>query len=149
MITGCEVTYTGLMVSPEVRAKLLLREPDWEFNEDGVALSSDIWRWGSHVNLHIDDISNWDYIIGAILDCGQMQKLVHGGRAFDIKKGMVYVMDAHIYHGVIGYGSSDPLIAYIETILKTEEPDIFGFMDRAIQAAEKLIASPQPIFEDA
>lgn len=144
-----EVHYTDMMLDIATRNALMLREPDYNVNEDGIYLTNMIWRWRGSVNLHVDDLKTNHYVVGAILQMGEMQKLVHGETAKDIKLGMVYVMDPFTYHGVLAYGPGDPLIAYISEIKAGEQLDSGAFMNEAMQAAHFLLQQPQPIFEDA
>lgn len=138
----------------KTRHALLHRESDYNIDDDGHALSNEVWCWRGGVNLHRDDMLSSELVMGMVLETGPKMKLVHGDRAFDLRVGSVYVIDPYTDHGVISWSGDDPLICYLTTIKFADRPGdvevpLAAFRRKALNAAMLLVNQPPPVFEDA
>lgn len=136
---------TGLTVPLALREALRLRMADYDVDDEGFALSGDLWRFSGHVNPHVDDQSSNVAIVGFILDADG-HKLVHADQALELRVGDIYVLDPLERHGVLAPHHLSTLTLFIQPVkiddLKRFDPA--GFAERALTEADKLVRQPPP-----
>lgn len=139
---------TGLTVSLALREALRLRMADYDVDDEGFALSGDLWRFSGHVNPHVDDQTSDIAIVGLILDADG-HKLVHGDQALELRIGDIYVLNPLERHGVLAPHHLSTLTLFIQPVkiddLKRFDPA--GFGSRALAEADKLVRQPPPANE--
>lgn len=136
---------TGRVVPYALREALRLRLADYNVDEDGFALSGDLWRFWGHVNPHVDDQSENHAIVGFVLDA-EGHKLVHGDQALELRIGDIYHLNPLERHGVLAPHDRATLTLYIKPVkIETlRRFDIAAFADLAIAEADKLVRQPPP-----
>lgn len=136
---------TGRVVPYALREALRLRLADYDVDEDGFALSGDLWRFCGHVNPHVDDQSADHAIVGFILDADG-HKLVHGDQALELRIGDIYVLNPLERHGVLAPHHQSTLTLFIQPVrietLRRFDPAAFA--DKALAEADKLVRQPPP-----
>lgn len=137
---------TGRGVSLALREALRLRMADYDVDEDGFALSGDLWRFHGHVNPHVDDQTADTAIVGFILDADG-HKLVHGDQALELRIGDIYVLNPLERHGVLAPHYQSTLTLFIQPVrietLRRFDPAAFA--DQALAEADKLVRQPPPV----
>ena len=139
---------TGRAVPYALREGLRLRMADYDVDEEGFALSGNLWRFCGHVNPHTDDQSADMAIVGFILDADG-HKLVHGDQALELRVGDIYVLNPLERHGVLAPTHLSTLTLFIQPVkidaLRRFDPAAFA--DQALAEADKLVRQPPPANE--
>lgn len=136
---------TGRVVSYALREALRLRLADYDWDENGFALSGDLWRFCGHVNPHTDDQSADTAIVGFILDADG-HRLIHGDQALVLRIGDIYILDPMVSHGVLAPHYQSVLTLFIQpvSIDSLRRFDPAAFADKALAEADKLVRQPPP-----
>lgn len=148
-----EIIHVAAYPPMVLRDGLRLRQPSYEFDEDGFSLSGDIWRWRGHVNPHTDDLGMDELVIGYVLDAGSphgKHTLVHGDQALPLEPGTIYLLDPHVRHGVLGPDHTAVLTCYIGSrkIVDRYRINWDKFAEEALKAAWALVQSLPPDNEE-
>lgn len=139
---------TALEAPHVLKEALRLRMADYDIDDDGFAVSEQIWRFSGHVNPHVDDQSPDWLIVGYVFDANG-HKLVHGDQALVLNPGDLYVLNPLERHGVLAPDHMATLTLYIQPMKAHKVEDLVPayFAMEAIRAAEKLVCSPPPANE--
>lgn len=136
---------SGVVVDPALVELLIHRESDWRWNEEGYALSEQIFRFPGPISMHTDDAAEHHLTYGFVFTTDPYW-LVQMEQAYEIKQGSVYMLEPTIIHGALNVGGPSLLIAYIVAMTPREAHCLSfqQFAERAIGAAWRLVQSPAP-----
>lgn len=139
---------TALEPPHVLKEALRLRMADYDIDDDGFAVSEQIWRFSRHVNPHTDDQTSDYVIVGFVFDANG-HKLVHGDQALVLNPGDIYVLNPLERHGVLAPDHMATLTLYIQPMKSDKAEDLVPalFAMEAIRAAEQLVKSPPPANE--
>lgn len=131
----------------ELISALHMRQPDYNWHEDGLALSQDIWRFRGHVSIHRDEEWAPDYVVyGYVFDWAEHWLVVRGSEPLPLYRDSIYQLNPGVPHGALSALPHQPLIVYIRQMLPRDAAErTYGwFRDRALEAARELVQSPSP-----